>query len=390
MNVLRRLSSRALIAVVAAGLLVAAIAAAVAVAALTGATPSASEPLDQAIASALAGAPVTGITADVSFENHLFDASGLAGIPGAALLSGASGRLWIDGDGRVRLQLQSSQEEMDVAYDGSTLTLYDPGADTAYELALPAPPAKASGPSLPPSLSQIDALLADLGRYAELSGPTPGTLAGEPAYTVTATPIASGGLAPSATLSFDASTGVPLQFTLEAAGSSTPALALTVTSIAYGPVSASEVELALPSGVKVVPLSFSELAALAALSAPASGLAAVAAAVPFTLVAPETLAGLARGQVRAIGSGAAAAALVSYGSGSERLLVLELAAGALGGVPGQLLELLPGASVGGISVRELVTREGIVLGFSRGGVSYTLVGSLDQADTESAALALGS
>lgn len=376
-------------ALVAAGLVALAVVCAVAVAALTGGAPPA-EPLDQAISAALAGPPPAGITADISFENHLFDAGGLGSIPGVSLLAGASGRLWIASDGHVRLDLQSSQGEVEIADDGSTLTLYDVASGTAYELALPAAPSASGAAPTPPTLTQIDGVLSALARYADVSAPTPGTVAGEPAYTVTVTPIVSGGTAPSATISFDASTGVPLQFALQAAGSSTPALALTVTSIAYGPVAASDVGLTLPAGVTVVPVSLSELSALAALAQPATGLAAVSAAVPFTLAAPATLAGLPRGDVRAVGSGAAAAALISYGAGTQRLQVLEIASGALGGVPSQLLDLLPGASVGGASAHELVTSFGTVLGFSRGGVSYTLVGSLDQADTESAAEALGS
>ncbi len=192
----------------------------------------------------------------------------------------------------------------------------------------------ATAPSAP-SLSEIDTLLSTLAGYADVSPATPDSVAGQPAYTVTVTPRSAGGLVGSAALSFDASTGVPLHFALDARGSSTPVLELTVTGIAYQAVPLSDVLVPPPSGTKIVALHApSPGGAQAGAPAPPSGLAAVAQAVPFTLVAPafehlgSTLA-LRGGAARRLRRGALTA-LISYGQGLGTIVARASAALAAG------------------------------------------------------------
>jgi hypothetical protein len=208
---------------------------------------------------------------------------------------------------------------------------------------------------------------------------------------VTVSPSSSAGLLGSASLSFDAATGAPLSFSIDARGSSTPVLALTVTGISYGAVPDSTVELTPPPGAHIVTLTApSAPAASSAAATPVSGLAAVAQAVPFTLVAPDSIDGLARGDVRLLGSGASAGALIAYGQGLGSLTVVEHAAGSTDALPSSALDVLPGVSINGASGHELVTALGTIIAFDHAGVSFAVAGSVSQADAETAARALAS
>ena len=390
MNVFRRLSSRGLAALIAAVSVTGALAAFAAVTAFGGggATPPA-VPLPQAVHDALSAPSVDGVTARISFKNRLLGSGALGGLAGIAspLLSGASGRLWLTNDGHLRLELQSAVGDAQIVSDGHTLTVYDPTSNTAYRLALPAD----TGPAptgQAPSIAQIDNALTQLAGVADVSGATPDSVAGRPAYTVSVSPKANGGLVGSAELSFDAATGVPLHVAIFAKGDSSPVLDLTATDIGYGAVPASDVDVSPPADAKVVTLSLPGAGSQPSSSAtPVTGLGAVAAAVPFTLVAPDTLDGLARSEVRLIGSGPDAGALVTYGVGLGTIVVAEHSAAATRSGP---LDQLPSVSIGSVTAHELSTALGTVVVFTAGGVSTTVAGSITQADAEAAARALAS
>jgi hypothetical protein len=118
--------------------------------------------------------------------------------------------------------------------------------------------------------------------------------------------------------------------------------------------------------------------------APAVGPAAVARAVGFRLAAPATLAGLARVEVRSVNLAKTEAALVIYGHGLGTVFVIEQRAGRGSGG----LRSLPSASIDGGSGRELATTLGSLVQFTRGGVTYTVVGSRPAAMIMAAAQAL--
>jgi outer membrane lipoprotein-sorting protein len=387
MNVFRRLSNRGLLVLLSAVAGAAAVAAALAVTAFGGggATPP-PEPLAQALHDAATAPPVDGVTARISFTNHLLGSDALGGLGGGSSpLLGASGRLWATNDGHLRLELQSDAGDAQIVTDGEKLTVYDGTSNTAYELTLPQPGPAGSTDSTPPTLDEITGALASFGEYATLSDAVPDSVAGQPAYTVTATPKDSGGLLGGGEVSWDANTGVPLHVAIDARGSSSPVLDLSVTDISYGSVPSSEVDIAPPSGAKVVtvPTPSGSGSSSGPTAAPVTGLDAVAAAVPFQLVAPDTLNGLARSEVRLVGQGA----LVTYGEGLGTIVVHEAATTA--GESGPLGQL-PTVSVGAATGHELVTTLGSVVAFDQGGVSFTVAGSVTQADAESAARALAS
>src|SRR5204862_2722263 len=99
-----------------------------------------------------------------------------------------------------------------------------------------------------PTLSDIVSQLADARRHASISAPTPGVIAGEPAYTVRVAPLQNGGLLGAAELAWDAAHGVPLRIALYARGESKPAVEIAVTDIKFGSVDSSIFPLRTSAG----------------------------------------------------------------------------------------------------------------------------------------------
>jgi outer membrane lipoprotein-sorting protein len=389
-NVFRRLSSRGLIVAIVSVLALSAAAAVGAVAAFGGdGSPPPPEPLSQAIENALTAPPVDGISARIQFTNHLLPSGSLGALAGASpLLSGASGRLWLTSDGKVRLELQSDAGDAQIVSDGTTLTVYDASSNTAYTATLPASTDTSTSPDTPPSLSEVESGLAELAGVAVVSGAMPDSIAGQPAYTVHISPKDSGGLIGGGDLSFDAVTGVPLRVAIYARGDSSPVLELTATDITYGPVSDSDVNITPPPGAKMVTLpSFAGDSSSTSSVPPVTGVDAVSAAVPFTLVAPDSLNGLARSEVRLTGGAGDEGALITYGDGLGTVFVSEHAADTTPAAESPL-DALPEVTINGAKGHELVTALGTVLQFDSGGVTYTVGGSVTQADAEAAAQAL--
>src|SRR6185437_3181504 len=99
----------------------------------------------QAVHDALSAAPPQGVDARVTFTNNLLPSSSLLGNVTSALVSGGSGRLWITGDGRGRIELQSDAGDTQILWDASKLTVYDSSSNTAYVVTLPASAGQDSG-----------------------------------------------------------------------------------------------------------------------------------------------------------------------------------------------------------------------------------------------------
>jgi len=353
-----------------------------------GATPP-PKPLANAIHDALAAPPPVGVTARIAFTNNLFPSGALAGQAGSALMSSASGRLWANEDGG-RLELQSDAGDTQIVWSDRKVTVYDATSNTAYVVDLPAK-SGAHAASTVPTLDQISAFLTKLAKHWSLSGAEPSNVAGEEAYTVRVSPSHDGGLLGSARLAWDALHGVPLRIAVYAQGSSSPALALEATSISFGAVPASDIDVPPPAGAKIVDLSShvgsSSGSAGASGAAPVTGLAAVQAAAPFAVVAPDTLVGLPRRDVRLVGPADGRSALVVYGQGLGAIVVVERKQEAAG-TGGGMLTALPSISLDGVTAHELATQLGTVLGWNRAGVTYVLAGSIPSSAAEAAARAL--
>jgi outer membrane lipoprotein-sorting protein len=393
---LRRLPTSRLLALFAAVVAILAGGTAIAVAALGGGGPiPPAKPLAQALHDAAAGPAVQGVTARITFTNHLIDSSSL---PNGSnpLLSGATGRLWASNDGRVRLELQSDAGDAQVVSDGKTVTIFDGTSNTTYKITLPQSTKDNNKTDGPPTIAKIQSFLDEVAQSADLSGAQPSDVAGRPTYTTRISPKHDGGLIGAAELAFDAANGTPLRAAVYAAGNPNPVLELKATQISFGPVSNSDLSVTPPAGGKVTTIDLSgagqhDSAAGGAQDKPQTP-AQVAAQLPFTLSAPDTLVGLPRHDVRAVDLDGEKGALVTYGAGLGGIAVLEQPAKP-GGTTQQAPHdgggfSLPKVSIDGTSGQELATALGTVVRFERGGVQYTIIGSVPPAAAEAAARAL--
>jgi hypothetical protein len=392
MSYLRRISTRRLLVLCAAVVALVSGVTAIALAATGGGPKPPPKPLAEAVHDALAAAPVQGVSARIQFTNHLVDSSSVVG--GDPILSGATGRLWAAGD-RLRIELQSDGGGGDaqVLLNGRAFSVYDVASQTVYRGKLPVdkPEPDSTDAGGVPSLARVQDFLTRLAGHATLSAAEPSDVAGRPAYTVRISPRHDGGLLGGAELAWDAVHGVPLRAAVYAAGSAKPVLELRATSIDFGPVASSVFDVAPPAGARVVDLA--PPSDTATDGEPVTGLDAVRARLPFALAAPDTLVGLPRREVRLISVGDRPAALVTYGRGLGGIGVVESAPDGASAPDSRAADAeqglkLPKISINGVSGDELDTALGTVVRFQRGGVAYTVLGSVPPAAAEAAARAL--
>ncbi len=396
MSLLRTLPTRRLIALLVAVVAVVAGGTAIALGAVgRGATPPA-KPLALAVHDAATGPEVAGITARITFTNKLIDSSSLQG--GGPLLKGASGRLWLGGGQRLRLELQTDNGDAQIVSDGTTAWVYDSGSHTVYRGKLPHGKSAARSEA-PPTLADVRKEIADLAQRADLSKAVPGNVAGKPAYTVRISPKHDGGLLGAGALAFDAARGVPLRAAIYAQGSNTPVLELKADHISYGKVPASAFAVSPPSDAKVVNVDVPSGGAAkherAAAAKAVTGVGPVSKALPFKLSTPATLVGLPRHEVRLVDWKGKQAAIATYGQNLGGMVVIQQPADAAaapapsgrhrdhgGGLT------LPKVSINGATGEELDTALGTMIRFERGGVAYTVIGSVPPAAAQAAARGL--
>jgi len=367
-NILRRLPLYRLLLLCAIVIAVGVSATALAFALGSGAKPP-PKPLADAIHDALSATPVEGVSANIQFTNHLLEGAGLTSGGGAEgellespLIAGASGRLWIGKDGRARIELQAEKGDTEILSDGHTLSIYDAASNTLYRYTptaqegasandegwTPYAPlhqrAGASAQPEVPTVAKIEEALSHLGDHADVSGATPSNVAGQPAYTVRASPKEGGSLFGGAELSFDAVHGIPLRAAIYSSTSSSPAIELAATDISYGPVADSVFELSPPPNAKIKEIKFSHDAGAEHADKPA---------------------GSGRPTVTTHGHGVTAIAVIESRTKS----------GAADSTSEQL-EGLPEVTINGTAASELRTELGTLLSFERSGVRYVLAGSV--------------
>jgi outer membrane lipoprotein-sorting protein len=380
-NILRRLSlSRLLllcVLVVAIGVSASALASA-----LASSPRPAPKKLADAVHAALSAPPVEGFSASIKLTDHLLEGANLAsGGPGSGggggeagqlaaspLISGASGRLWIAKDGRVRLELQAEKGDTQIYYDGADVSIYDASSNTLYRYALPrgggsgqaAPaPVTAPGHHEAPSVAKIEEAISKL-HHATIYGATPTDVAGRAAYAVRVSPRERGSLIGGGELSWDAETGVPLRVAVYSSTSSAPVIELTATEgVSYGPVDSSVFEFKAPASAKIQEVK-----------------------------APETTAASAskrRGAKRA-GSHSSHQTITHHGHGIAGIVVVASnAPSAPHKSSMNLPEGLPKVKINGATASELATALGTVLSFERSGVRYLVAGFVAPSAVEAVA-----
>ncbi len=398
-NFLRRLPLSRLLLL--CGVLIAVGVGATALAAALGVGPTPPpKPLAEAVHDALAAPAPEGVSARIQLTNHLLEGASLAdGAGGEAgqlasspLVTGASGRLWISKDGRVRVELQNEEGDTEILYDGHTLSLYDAASNTLYRYTPPqvsgegsssaggatgSPNADSGSPlqtdkagavqmtwaSTPtghrevPSVAKIEEAISHISKHATLSGATPTDVAGQPAYTVRISPSHNGGELGGAELSFDAVHGAPLRAAIYSTNSASPVVELAATEISYEPVPDSVFAFSPPPGTKIQEVS-----------------------PPKEGVEPSG---------SSADSGGSHPKATTHGNGLEGITVIEspVKEGA-GKSPPALPEGLQKVQVNGAAAAELPTALGTLLSFERAGVRYLLVGSVAPAAIEAFARGL--
>ncbi len=408
MKLLRTISTRRLLAIIAGLVIAVAGGTAIAFAAAGSGSVPPREPLATALHQAAAAPAVNAISARISFTDNLIDSTALQGSD--PILSGASGRLWLSTTThRLRLELQGQNGDAQVLVNNGAFSIYDPMSNTVYKGTLPTGGSQTpkSGTDALPSVAQIQSELKQLAQHIDIAGPYPRNVAGQPAYKVVLTPKHSGGLLGRVQLAWDAAHGVPLGIAIYSVNSSTPVLELKATQITYGSVSRDVFKLRPPAGAKVVRISTpaGQAAAHAKVAkahgkakrgkhaakpaAEITGAAAVQAHLPFTLAARPKLDGLPQQSVQLLDWGGSPAALVTYGEGLGGIAVIEQTAAGESSSSSQGPSSsglnLPAVSINGHSAQELPTALGTVLRIQNGGVEYTLLGSVQPFAAERAA-----
>jgi outer membrane lipoprotein-sorting protein len=369
-NVLRRLPlSRLLLLcglVVALGISLTALASAVG----SGPTPP-PKPLAEAVHGALSAPSVQGFSSNVKLTNHLLEGVNLASgsstgagqLGSSPLLSGASGRLWVANDGRVRLELQAEKGDSQVYYDGHTASLYDASTNTLYRYAVPSGEGGSRSGGAPehhevPSVAKIEEGITKLKQHANVSGATPSNVAGQPTYTVRVSPKEGGSLIGGAELSWDANKGLPLRAAVYSSTSSSPVIELAATDgVSYGPIADSVFEFKPPAGVKIQDVKLPEK------SASKTGKPAADKYGHPTIT--------------------------HHGHGIAGVVVAEeKQPGSAPKHSSSLPEGLPQVKVGGATATELPTALGTILSFERSGVRYVVGGFVPPSTIEAVARGL--
>src|SRR4051794_29200126 len=366
MRFLRTISGPRLAALCASVVAIAAGGTAIAVAGSDGGPTPPPKPLARAVHDGLTAPEVQGITARVKFTNHLIDTSGIHGAN--PLLAGATGRLWLSPGHGLRLELQSDNGDAQIVGNERGFFVYDGTSNTVYRGKAPRGHRREHRHGVP-SVARIQKGLNRARNHKlDISGPTPGNIAGQPAYTVRVGPGRPGGLLGAVELAWDAAHGLPLRVAVYARGNSDPVLELVATEISYGPVDASNFAIKPPPDAAVVGLSM-------------RGRDHGQRRVAFEVSAPKTLAGRKRTGIRRHHG----VALIRYGKDLDGLLVVEKRAKAQ--KRRDPLEL-PTVDINGSTAKVLDTPLGSVVTFERNGISYTVLGSVHAAVAETAARGL--
>lgn len=208
------------------------------------------------------------ISGDFAWSDDLMGTSALpiSGLGGqgnpaslTSLLTGGSGRLWLQG-GKARLEAQGSSGDMVVVAGPPTIWTYSSTTNTATEYTLPSgagtttSPEPSSTASPSPTVNPADeiaAMVEKLAPTAKLEVTGQETVAGQDAYILTLTPTSTTTSVGSVQVAVDGHTFVPLRVQVFAKGDAKAQLSAGFSSVSYSTIADGMFTFTPPAGAKV-------------------------------------------------------------------------------------------------------------------------------------------
>ncbi len=182
-----------------------------------------------------AGAGVTAPTTDPTGTGGTpGDSGALDTFAALELLTGSrTGRVFVSGPDRARVQLIERFAERDVIVDGDEVWFYDSQENTATHVAGPTGEGTVGRPpGEPPTPESVaDHVLASLEPHTEITVGTDALVAGREAYELRLAPLTTETLVESIAISVDGENGLPLGVSVRALGQSDPAFVLAYTAL---------------------------------------------------------------------------------------------------------------------------------------------------------------
>lgn len=204
---------------------------------------------------------VTAVSGEVSWQNDLFGdlgaASGMAQLPAQSpLTSSGSGRIWVsDAGAKVESQGGGGDQVVVVNKAERTAWVYDYAQDTVSKVVVTgeAPAETASpAPSTPfVTPEAITLYLLQIARFASVDVAGQAKVAGQDAYLLRMTPVATDTALGYVQAAIDGRTMVPLQLTVYARGGTAPVLRFGFDSIGYDPIDPAMFAFTPPEGATV-------------------------------------------------------------------------------------------------------------------------------------------
>ncbi|GAA4827743.1 sigma-E factor regulatory protein RseB domain-containing protein [Actinomycetospora corticicola] len=183
----------------------------------------------------------------VGIDNEL----GLPALPGAPQLGNGTqtARIWSGGDGKGRVALPSGDGEKTLVSDGTTRWAYDATDRTATRSTGGAPEQK--DPQTDPAGASTQ-IIGELRKTSQVAVDGTAEVAGRPAYTLVLTPQPTERtMLREVRVAVDAEKRIPLELTVLATGSATPALQIGFDDVTFGPQDPSLFTFTPPPGTTV-------------------------------------------------------------------------------------------------------------------------------------------
>jgi outer membrane lipoprotein-sorting protein len=355
---------------------------------------------DGELLSKVARAPETApdFSASLSVEQSLIPAQFLeaAGQESGFAASGPqTARIWYGGPDKLRAELQGDNGDRIFVHDGERAWAYNGATNTLRTGERPPEPRSSELPDTenPPTLVEIDRMLAELAPTSELTQGTPISYAGREAYVMTLSPKDEGStLVDHGRALIDSETFLPLELALYAQGKPDPVFSWRVSSLDVGNVPAERFDFQTPPGAKVIPFEKGQKEG----SKPDMRAGAEPKEVE-TVAEAQRLVDFDIGELANPPGGreltgvylkGADGVVLTYGSGWGTVVLAQgpqqdgtsLPRPGAAGDPA-----LPMVDIGGVEATELSTPVGTGLRWNAGGVSYALAGSVPAPELERAA-----